>query len=104
MDLIAHFSPMSAAAFPGRCWYCRSYSCSRACYSQSWASPILNADLWLRFLMLKNRKAPPMSMPSIVMVDRMLYRVGGTQELGIPGIKMESLGYSPTLQALLAQK
>lgn len=33
-----------------------------------------NTDLWLRFLMLKNRKAPAMSMPSMVMVERMLYR------------------------------
>lgn len=33
--------------------------------------PVL-AHLWLRFLMLKKRKAPAMSMPRMVMVDRML--------------------------------
>lgn len=30
------------------------------------------ADLWLRFLMLKNRNAPAMNMPRMVMVERML--------------------------------
>ena len=41
--------------------------------SKSCASPGLDADLWLRFLMLKNKNAPAISMPSMVMVDRMLY-------------------------------